>query len=556
MDGSNQKKETYMDKLNPAIREGIRRSFAELDVRALDFEEKAINMIQQLLEVQFKGIIKEWKRDNTLRDKQERINRTEVFNKIVEELLAEFEATIMKANELVKDNMDISSIKEHFSIEHATQVGILIEQIDEDIYIDYLKYRMECEKRRTDKEKEDKMDNEINEETLRVEDDEERIDVTEKEEITDEELDNHALFQRAKLQEIVERGYQAETPDEFIKRCKELDKFYKQEMTSDENRKKEMEISLQVISGAEAMQILGRFSRIGTKIYQKTMGKENLTEEDEELIEAMYKYRDEVSKCLEERFPGQEINLPTLENEEPEIKPSFRQIQNIIERGRQAETPRGFTKISTELARPYIRIRGNVEQKNEMERLLETFPEGINMLKVGLFQINTRKKYMKLTEKENPSKVEQQMIKNMKDKTRAQVERILQNRFPGQNINVSPLRTEKEYIAELKDLESKNLSENRNDQDIIIQMTQMYSELSQVISELKQDKIQKIYNRIIRSLKGRPGIDNAKLPPTLKEFVVQKVETPLPNYHNMFTHDEGKQQKQGDDVGEGGPSIE
>ena len=68
MDDSNQIQETYMDKLNPAVREGIRRSFAELDIQDPDFEEKAESMIEQFLEMQFKDVIKEWNRRN--------INRT------------------------------------------------------------------------------------------------------------------------------------------------------------------------------------------------------------------------------------------------------------------------------------------------------------------------------------------------------------------------------------------------------------------------------------------------------------------------------------------------
>ena len=38
--------------------------------------------------------------------------------------------------------------------------------------------------------------------------------------------------------------------------------------------------------------------------------------------------------------------------------------------------------------------------------------------------------------------------------------------------------------------------------------------------------------------------------------MVQKIETPLPNYDTMFTHDENRHQHQGDDVGESGPSME
>lgn len=375
----------------------------------------------------------------------------------------------------------------------------------------------------------------------------------ENEDALTEELKANPLFQQ--IQDITERAIQAQTPKELFEASAELESMYLKRRNNPE-QKNEMDNIMSKISDSKGLLKIGEFYMRARKKYIKLTGKDNLTEEDKKSIESIREAKETLETFLQERFPGQKINLPTLENEEVEIKPSFRQIQNIIKRGRQAETPREFTKISTELARPYIKIRGNVEQKNAMEELLGAFPEGINMLKVGLFQINTRKKYIKLTGKENPSKEEQEHIKNMKNKSRAQVERILQDRFPGQNIDVSPLRTEKEYIAELKGLELKKLSGNRNDQDIITQMAQIYSELTQVISELKQDKAQKIYNRIIRSLKGRPGVDNSKIPPTLKEFVVQKVKTPLPNQYNTVTHNGIGQQKQGDNIGDGGISME
>ena len=751
MDESNQTQETYMDRLHPAVREGIRRSFAELDVQAPDFEEKAESMIEQFLEMQFKDVIKEWKKaDRDSKGKPETIDMPEIFDKIAEEVSTELKSAMMKSSgdkALIEDK--ISSIERDIK-EYNGPIKRIIKQQDREIYVQYLMYKKDQAEEESHKYKEEidtnikeltkckedidtnikeltkckedidtnikeitknkeriaKVEEEISklrkqileeeeflrigteyletlkekeqksielvetlrkkeqksielvetlrkkeqksielvellrqkeqtvtrqikfmqiiyndylgkldfikeelreeaeylgipipetntgtledrkipeeagileegnlpekieeqkptitgqEQILEIKEESTEIDNNEKnvmpenEDMLTEELKTNPLFQQ--IQDITERAIQAQTPKELFEASVELESMYLKRRNNPE-KKNEMDKIMSKIPDSIGILKIGEFYMRARKKYIKLTGKDNPTEEDKIRIENIREAKDALETYLQEKFPGQKINLPTLENEEVEIKPSFRQIQNIIERGRQAETPREFTKISTELARPYIKIRGNVEQKGEMEKLLGAFPEGINMLKVGLFQINTRKKYMRLTGKENPSKAEQELIKNMKDKSRAQVERILQDRFPEQNIDVPPLRTEKEYIAELKGLESKNLSENRNNQDIITQITQIYSELTQVISELKQDKIQKIYNRIIRGLKGRPGVDNTKVPPTLKESVVQKIETPLPNYDTMFTHDENRHQHQGDDVGESGPSME
>lgn len=716
MDDSNQIQETYMDKLHPAVREGIRRSFAELDIQDPDFKEKAENMIEQFLEMQVKDIIKEWEKEwEKEREKTESEsflmivpkNRIEVFDKITEEILTELKSVMMQSSEdkaLIEDK--IYSMEWGIK-EYNQPIKRILKQQDRWIYVEYLMYKMDqveeesnkyeeaidtnikeltkCKeeidtnikkitknKERIAKEEEisklrkqileeeefprigteyleilkkdeqtsiellellrqeeqivtrqikfmqmiyddyrakvefireelieeakyfgipiperntgtledrkipgeagnleegnlseevedqeptiteQEQNLEIKEESTEIDNNEKNV-MPENEDALTEELKANPLFQQ--IQDITERAIQAQTPKELFEASAELESMYLKRRNNPE-QKNEMDNIMSKISDSKGLLKIGEFYMRARKKYIKLTGKDNLTEEDKKSIESIREAKETLETFLQERFPGQKINLPTLENEEVEIKPSFRQIQNIIKRGRQAETPREFTKISTELARPYIKIRGNVEQKNAMEELLGAFPEGINMLKVGLFQINTRKKYIKLTGKENPSKEEQEHIKNMKNKSRAQVERILQDRFPGQNIDVSPLRTEKEYIAELKGLELKKLSGNRNDQDIITQMAQIYSELTQVISELKQDKAQKIYNRIIRSLKGRPGVDNSKIPPTLKEFVVQKVKTPLPNQYNTVTHNGIGQQKQGDNIGDGGISME
>ena len=113
MDDSNQIQETYMDKLHPAVREGIRRSFAELDIQDPDFKEKAENMIEQFLEMQVKDIIKEWEKEREKTESESFLmivpkNRIEVFDKITEEILTELKSVMMQSSEdkaLIEDKI-------------------------------------------------------------------------------------------------------------------------------------------------------------------------------------------------------------------------------------------------------------------------------------------------------------------------------------------------------------------------------------------------------------------------------------------------------------------
>ena len=141
---------------------------------------------------------------------------------------------------------------------------------------------------------------------------------------------------------------------------------------------------------------------------------------------------------------------------------------------------------------------------------------------------------------------------------------------------IPPLRTEEEYVEELKNIELEMIKVERNietkrhfifgkrgknqedegKEDITEKMMQMYLELSEVADVTKTNKIQHIYNRIIRSLKRMPDIDDSKIPPTLKEMVVQRVETPLPNAGNVDGNIEIREtQRTGENVGEDGPSM-
>ena len=63
-----------MNNINPAVREGIRRSFSRLDVQNPEFKEKAESILLKLIEMQYKDVIQEWKNKSgelSLRDKQQ-----------------------------------------------------------------------------------------------------------------------------------------------------------------------------------------------------------------------------------------------------------------------------------------------------------------------------------------------------------------------------------------------------------------------------------------------------------------------------------------------------
>ena len=100
-----------MNNVNPAVSEGIRRSFSRLDVQKPEFKEKAESMIFELIEMQYKDLIQEWKnksKELSLEDKQQEVNKAEIFDKIAEEVLKEFETAIMKSSEnkeLAKDKI-------------------------------------------------------------------------------------------------------------------------------------------------------------------------------------------------------------------------------------------------------------------------------------------------------------------------------------------------------------------------------------------------------------------------------------------------------------------
>ena len=296
-----------------------------------------------------------------------------------------------------------------------------------------------------------------------------------------------------------------------------------------------------------------------TENYQE-INSENISEEEPKRVEKP------------EQSESEEISKENLET-----NVLFQQMQGIVERSRQANTPEELIAISEELAKVYLeKIKEDKNNQKEITNFLAEIPQGKGMQLLGLFFLNGRKAYMQVTGKENLTKEDLQFIELMKNERNGAL-KYLKDRFPGQEINIPPLQTEEEYFEELKSIElemikiernietkkhfifgkRRNSKEEEGKEDITEKMMQMYSELSQVIDVTKTNNMQRTYNRIIRKLKRMPDIDDSKIPPALKEMVVQRVETPLPSTENITENSESrKMQRQGENIGDDGPLME
>ena len=52
------------NKLNPAVIDGLKRTLSKLDEKSPDFKEKIESLLRQLLEMQYKDFIPDWKKAN------------------------------------------------------------------------------------------------------------------------------------------------------------------------------------------------------------------------------------------------------------------------------------------------------------------------------------------------------------------------------------------------------------------------------------------------------------------------------------------------------------
>lgn len=74
------------NRLNPAVIDGLKRTLSKLDEQAPDFKEKVGNILRQLLEMQYKDFIPDWKNANEGKQITEE-EKVEYFQKIMEFLL-------------------------------------------------------------------------------------------------------------------------------------------------------------------------------------------------------------------------------------------------------------------------------------------------------------------------------------------------------------------------------------------------------------------------------------------------------------------------------------
>ena len=617
MDDSNQIQETYMDKLNPAVREGIRRSFAELDIQDPDFEEKAESMIEQFLEMQFKDVIKEWKKtDSKSFFRIEPKNRIEVFDKITEEILTELKSVMMQSSEdkaLIEDK--VSSMERDIK-EYNQPIKRILKQQDRRTYDKYLMYKMDQVEEESNKYKE-AIDTKIKELTKCKEE----IDTKIKEITKNKERIAKVEEEISKLRkQILEEEEFLRIGTEYLETIKEKEQ---KRIELVEALRKEEQKSIELV------EVLRQQERIVTKqiklmqiIYNDYLAKlefikEELREEAEYFgipipetntgtledrkipEEAEVLGEGDLPEKIEEQEPTITEQEQTLEikeeytdidnnekngmpenedvlTEELKTNPLFQKIQDITERAIQAQTPKELFEATAELESMYLKRRNNPEQKNEMDNIMRKISDSRGALKIGEFYMRAGKKYIELTGKDNPTEEDKKNIESIRE-DKETIETFLQERFPDQDVNISPLKTEQEYFEELKSIELEMIKIERNMEtkrhfifgkkgknqedegkiDITEKMMQMYSELNQVTGATKTNNIQRIYNRIIRKLKRMPDIDDSKIPPTLKEMVVQRVETPLPKNRNEDGDNISKNiQRTDENTRKGGPSIE
>lgn len=575
-----------MNNVNPVVAEGIRRSFSRLDVQKPEFKEKAEKMLHELLEMQYKDVIQEWKnksKELSLEDKQQEVNKAEIFDKIAEEVLTEFETAIMESSEnkeLAKDKIRI--IRKNIEKDNASApIRNLIKKLDKEVYVEYLKY-----KRTERSEKKEQLKNELEQTKKDVDKAGEELNKAEKELATTEE--QLATYKKEiEEEEQIIGDIQQATIDFFEKDIGVLRSMV-------ELSKKKREVLMQVLKLKQNiyddnMKFFRLEEIITNAEITRYTGERTVTEEKGDSPKEL-----EVPNSETENY--QEINSENISEEEPkrvekpeqseseeiskenlETNVLFQQMQGIVERSRQANTPEELIAISEELAKVYLeKIKEDKNNQKEITNFLAEIPQGKGVQLLGLFFLNGRKAYMQVTGKENLTKEDLQFIELMKNERNGAL-KYLKDRFPGQEINIPPLQTEEEYFEELKSIElemikiernietkkhfifgkRRNSKEEEGKEDITEKMMQMYSELSQVIDVTKTNNMQRTYNRIIRKLKRMPDIDDSKIPPALKEMVVQRVETPLPSTENITENSESrKMQRQGENIGDDGPLME
>ena len=86
------------NRLNPAVIDGLKRTLSKLDEQVPDFKEKVGNILRQLLEMQYKDFIPDWKKANVGKQitKEEKIEYLEKIKDVATETMKGIKRFVFK----------------------------------------------------------------------------------------------------------------------------------------------------------------------------------------------------------------------------------------------------------------------------------------------------------------------------------------------------------------------------------------------------------------------------------------------------------------------------
>ncbi len=610
-----------MEELNPTIKQAIKRNFSKLDIQAPNFEEEVKSKINQLIEMQFKGIIKEWeKADNQgqSKDENKKINQMEIFDQVVEDLLTDFEQGIREntknknVNQEEKENI-IQKIKGDYT---NRKISTILKNVDgnmsvrydifkrnqakESIYMDILTEEMKDSLKAKfqsldiqDEHFQEKIEEIINE-ALSIN----KIQVTEHvmkksvDNALDEEKEGFAEFkdlmnegiledieditlkdsskQRAidgilneeeeknSLEKVISIELDEKETliqriiEEILKQLEDVIEEKKQEIQKKIEKNEDMLGKVQRRDKLRASRIKVNQLHQKTKNYKGTEGKK-LNQNIEAIIGDFDKQIEALT--LATTVNGKEKQVQELEQEKQQLVAEKKKLEDMLETVKEKYTKEQYKQTSKVLLTDEIQNKMNEIQygmrpeiilekaeeirkiflenrkKFTIEELRDIFKNvsiidkegsGKNLTASTLADIGAindiRKLYIYETgqEKEKQDENEIEWCKKQFNKLSDHIKEI-------SGETVSPLKTEAEYIEELKGLESeaeRNTSSSKKGEEIQRvnqRMKGLQSVLQQVIGFVSTDGIKKTYHNVIEKLKSNPKLSRDELPDEIIE---------------------------------------
>ena len=610
-----------MEELNPTIKQAIKRNFSKLDIQAPNFEEEVKSKINQLIEMQFKGIIKEWeKADNQgqSKDENKKINQMEIFDQVVEDLLTDFEQGIREntknknVNQEEKENI-IQKIKGDYT---NRKISTILKNVDgnmsvrydifkrnqakESIYMDILTEEMKDSLKAKfqsldiqDEHFQEKIEEIINE-ALSIN----KIQVTEHvmkksvDNALDEDKEGFAEFkdlmnegiledieditlkdsskQRAidgilneeeeknSLEKVISIELDEKETliqriiEEILKQLEDVIEEKKQEIQKKIEKNEDMLGKVQRRDKLRASRIKVNQLHQKTKNYKGTEGKK-LNQNIEAIIGDFDKQIEALT--LATTVNGKEKQVQELEQEKQQLVAEKKKLEDMLETVKEKYTKEQYKQTSKVLLTDEIQNKMNEIQygmrpeiilekaeeirkiflenrkKFTIEELRDIFKNvsiidkegsGKNLTASTLADIGAindiRKLYIYETgqEKEKQDEKEIEWCKKQFNKLSDHIKEI-------SGETVSPLKTEAEYIEELKGLESeaeRNTSSPKKGegiQRVNQRMKGLQSVLQQVIGFVSTDGIKKTYHNVIEKLKSNPKLSRDELPDEIIE---------------------------------------